>query len=143
MLCTSVKKKQKNVHVPSSEFLHGGITPASRDCLLVALRKQRRSAGYGRIQHGCCLLTEGELFSTHKWTVQPINPNQENYRYSLGVPNLVCHGPVRSVRAGVHPGLVCPDGSRSMQRRCGESDSQKQPEFRRAAQALLPSDIRG
>ena len=25
--------------------------------------------GYERIKHGCCLPTEGELFSTHKWTV--------------------------------------------------------------------------
>ena len=55
----------------------------------------------------------------------------------------VRHGPVRPVRAGVHPGLVRPDGGRAMQRGCGESDSQKQPEFRRAAPALLPPDIRG
>ncbi len=62
----------------------------------------------------------------------------------LGEEQTRCaHGSVRAVSAGVHPGLVRADGGRPVQRGCGESDPQKQPELPGAAAAFLPPDVRG
>lgn len=72
------------------------------------------------IQHGRCDgLSVRELF---------LNSEAVSL-FRLKAEEALRYGSVCSVGAGVHPGLVCAHGSGAVQRRRGESDPQKQPEF--------------